>query len=200
MFLCPFPASRGSCVAWLTALSFSSQKGLFFHCSSDPRYYDSVPLLEQLSLQRAERGADWAVGTRHAPSQARPVEASGDARSLGECVSHGWLRKYEPLHLAHRSFLKSCCKSFVSPAPDVTALITLDCDCLGPSPPLDWEPSRAGVPGVAQCSVWPSGAVRWIKHWLGRRARRFPLRSWLVFHVLVDDSALLCLQTPPNPN
>ena len=54
--------------------------------------------------------------------------------SLRKCVSHGWQGKCDPLYLANCSFLKSCYKSFMSPALAVSALITLDCDCLGPSP------------------------------------------------------------------
>lgn len=76
---------------------------------------------------------------------------------------HGWMSQYVLLHLADCPSLKSCCKSFVSPALAFTALITLDCDD-SPSPPLDWEPYREGVPGVTRSGTWPSGAVRWIKH------------------------------------
>lgn len=85
-------------------------------------------------------------------------------RGLGRCGLRGWMRGCVPLHLAGCSSLKSCRKSFVSPALAFTALITLDCDCLGLSPPPDWEPYGAGVPGVAQSGIWLSRAVRWTKH------------------------------------
>lgn len=126
--------------------------------SPPPPYYRSAPFLEQFAEGRAQ--GRLGRGNRHVLSQAWPAEASGDAGSLCACLSHGWLCKYEPLHLANWSFLESSCRSSVSPALAVTVLIALDGDCLGPSPPLDWEPSRAGVPRVAQCSIWPSGVVR----------------------------------------
>lgn len=87
----------------------------------------------------------------------------------------------------------SSCKSFVSPAPAVTAVIALDCGFLGPSPPLDPE-LHGAASGLQQCVL----KIRW-----SGGAGRFPPSGWVALRVLADDSAddsaVLSLQTPPDP-